>query len=328
VTEGTFDAYLWQTLENKQRFISQIMTSKSPVRSCEDVDEQALSYAEVKALCAGNPLIKEKMDLDIEVARLKVLKADHKSQQFRLEDKVLKEFPALIAGAKERISALREDSKTLAEHPVPEEGFAGMTVSGKSYSEKTDAGEAILDACRHYKAGSTSDIGEYRGFAMILSYDSFDNAYDLTLKNAWKHHVTLGSDARGNITRIDNALAGIAERITEAEQKLETLSCQAEDAAAELGRPFPQEKELQEKKARLSELDAHLNMDETSEEAELDTQEDGDRAASKVAETPEKNVYAPEKDRPSVLSSLRDNGSMEAHRHEEHRQCVRAGEAR
>lgn len=328
VTEGTFDAYLWQTLENKQRFISQIMTSKSPVRSCEDVDEQALSYAEVKALCAGNPLIKEKMDLDIEVARLKVLKADHKSQQFRLEDKVLKEFPALIAGAKERISALREDSKTLAEHPVPEGGFSGMTVSGKSYSEKADAGAAIIDACKHYKAGSVSDIGEYRGFAMILSYDSFDNAYDLTLKNAWKHHITLGSDARGNITRIDNALAGIAERITEAEQKLETLSCQAEDAAAELGRPFPQEKELQEKTARLSELDALLNMDETSEEAEIDTQEEGDRAASKVAETPEKSVYAPAKDRPSVLSSLRESGSMELNRHEEHRQCVRAGETR
>lgn len=302
VTEGTFDAYLWQTLENKQRFISQIMTSKSPVRSCEDVDEQALSYAEVKALCAGNPLIKEKMDLDIEVARLKVLKADHKSQQFRLEDKVLKEFPALIANTRERISALQEDVEKLTANPVPKDGFSGMTVSGKNFFEKADAGEAILEACRHYKAGKESDIGEYRGFSMQLSFDAFNNVYDLTLKGAWKHHVTLGSDARGNITRIDNVLAGITERIAESEQKLETLNGQAKDAAAELGRPFPQEKELQEKTARLAELDALLNMDETPGEAE--------------------------REKPSVLSSLREKCGTEAHRQQEPRQYLRTGEAR
>lgn len=313
VTEGTFDAYLWQTLENKQRFISQIMTSKSPVRSCEDVDEQALSYAEVKALCAGNPLIKEKMDLDIEVARLKVLKADHKSQQFRLEDKVLKEFPDLIANTKERISAMQEDVNTLAAHPLPEDGFIGMTVAGKNYTEKADAGKAILEACKQYKGGDKTSLGEYRGLAMQLSYDSFNNEHVITFKGASKHHVALGSDARGNITRIDNALAGISEKIAESEQKLEALQMQMANASAELGKPFPQEKELQEKTARLAELDALLNMDESSQQ--------DDRTQENASETISDS-------KPSILSSLRETHVSEAHRPQESRQYLRVGEAR
>lgn len=313
VTEGTFDAYLWQTLENKQRFISQIMTSKSPVRSCEDVDEQALSYAEVKALCAGNPLIKEKMDLDIEVARLKVLKADHKSQQFRLEDKVLKEFPDLIANTKERISAMQEDVNTLAAHPLPEDGFISMTVAGKNYTEKADAGKAILEACKQYKGGDKTSLGEYRGLAMQLSYDSFNNEHVITFKGASKHHVALGSDARGNITRIDNALAGISEKIAESEQKLEALQMQMANASAELGKPFPQEKELQEKTARLAELDALLNMDESSQQ--------DDRTQENASETISDS-------KPSILSSLRETHVSEAHRPQESRQYLRVGEAR
>ncbi|MGN0241621.1 MAG: helicase-related protein, partial [Candidatus Weimeria sp.] len=328
VTEGTFDAYLWQTLENKQRFISQIMTSKSPVRSCEDVDEQALSYAEVKALCAGNPLIKEKMDLDIEVARLKVLKADHMSQQFKLEDKLLKEFPATIANTRERISALQEDVRILEAHPVPKDGFLGMTVSGRQYSEKADAGAAILEACRQFRSGSVSPIGEYRGLAMQLSYDTFNNTYDLILKGTWKHHVMLGSDARGNITRIDNTLAGIAHRIAGAEQQLETLKMQSVDAEAELGKPFPQEKELQEKTARLAELDALLNMDGPADEEDRGSKDMDAIGNLNVAEKPENAPETYAGDKPSIISSLREQCATEVHRPPETRQYLRAGETR
>lgn len=262
VTEGTFDAYLWQTLENKQKFISQIMTSKSPVRSCDDVDEQALSYAEVKALCAGNPLIKEKMDLDIDVARLRVLRADHQSQQFRLEDQLLKYFPAQIEKTHGIIRGLEADAKTAALHPLIKDGFTGMTVGSTTFDKKEDAGAAILAACKEYKGHDPMEIGSYRGFKMLLSYDSFDNAYQLSLKGEMNHYVTLGTDARGNLTRIDNALGGIEGRIETTKQKLDSLYQQQEDAKAELGKPFPQEAELQQKSARLAELDAALNMDE------------------------------------------------------------------
>ena len=262
VTEGTFDAYLWQTLENKQKFISQIMTSKSPVRSCDDVDEQALSYAEVKALCAGNPLIKEKMDLDIDVARLKVLRADHQSQQFRLEDQLLKYFPAQIEKTQGIIRGLEADAKTAALHPVGKDEFVGMKVGSTTFDKKEDAGAAILAACKEYKGHDPVEIGSYRGFTMQLSYDSFDNANLLSLNGELHHNVTLGTDARGNLTRIDNVLAGIDGRIETTKQKLDSLYQQQEDARSELGKPFPQEAELAEKSARLAELDAALNMDE------------------------------------------------------------------
>ena len=265
VTEGTFDAYLYQTLENKQKFISQIMTSKSPVRSCDDVDEQALSYAEIKALCAGNPLIKEKMDLDIDVARLKVLKADHQSQQYRMEDKLLKYFPAEIEKQTSYIHGFEADIKTVEAHPQIAEGFCGMEIRGKAYTEKADAGEILLAACKDTKSAAPVPLGSYRGFQMELSFDSFRNEFDVNLKGAVSHRVVLGTDARGNITRLDNALAGIPERLERANEQLNNLYNQQEAAKAEVGKPFPQEAELTAKSQRLAELDAALNMEDSAE---------------------------------------------------------------
>ena len=265
VTEGTFDAYLYQTLENKQKFISQIMTSKSPVRSCDDVDEQALSYAEIKALCAGNPLIKEKMDLDIDVARLKVLKADHQSQQYRMEDKLLKYFPAEIEKQTGYIHGFEADIKTVEAHPQISEGFCGMDIRGKHYAEKADAGEWILAACKEVKGSDPVPLGSYRGFQMELSFDSFRHEYDIILKGSMSHRVALGTDARGNITRLDNALAGIPEKLERANEQLTNLYNQQEATKGELGKPFPQEAELMAKSQRLAELDAALNMEDNVE---------------------------------------------------------------
>ena len=265
VTEGTFDAYLYQTLENKQKFISQIMTSQSPVRSCDDVDEQALSYAEIKALCAGNPLIKEKMDLDIDVARLKVLKADHQSQQYRMEDKLLKYFPVEIEKQTSYIHGFEANMKTVEAHPQIAEGFCGMEIMGKAYTEKADAGEILLAACKDTKSADPVPLGSYRGFQMELSFDSFRNEFDVTLKGAVSHRVALGTDARGNITRLDNALAGIPERLERANEQLNNLYNHQEAAKAEVGKPFPQEAELTAKSQRLAELDAALNTEDSAE---------------------------------------------------------------
>lgn len=265
VTEGTFDAYLYQTLENKQKFISQIMTSQSPVRSCDDVDEQALSYAEIKALCAGNLLIKEKMDLDIDVARLKVLKADHQSQQYRMEDKLLKYFLAEIEKQTSYIHGFEADMKTVEAHPKIAEGFCGMEIMGKAYTEKADAGEILLAACKDTKSADLVPLGSYCGFQMELSFDSFRNEFDVTLKGAVSHRVALGTDARGNITRLDNALAGIPERLERANEQLNNLYNQQEAAKAEVGKPFPQEVELTAKSQRLAELDAALNTEDSAE---------------------------------------------------------------
>lgn len=265
VTEGTFDAYLYQTLENKQKFISQIMTSKSPVRSCDDVDEQALSYAEIKALCAGNPLIKEKMDLDIEVARLKVLKADHQSQQYRMEDKLLKYFPAQIEQYTGYIRGFETDLKMVEAHPQIPEGFCGIDIKDRHYTDKQEAGEAILAVCNEAKTTEPTFIGSYRGFQMELSFDSFRQEFDVVLKGAMSHRVSLGTDGRGNLIRLDNAIAGIPERMVKAEEQLTNLHNQREAAKAELGKPFPQEAELIAKSHRLAELDAALNMEDTVE---------------------------------------------------------------
>ena len=274
VTEGTFDAYLYQTLENKQKFISQIMTSKSPVRSCDDVDEQALSYAEIKALCAGNPLIKEKMDLDIDVARLKVLKADHQSQQYRMEDKLLKYFPAEIEKQTGYIRGFEADIQTVTAHPQIAEGFCGMEILGKHYIEKEDAGEMILAACKEMKGTEPIPLGSYRGFQMELSFDSFRHDFDITLKGAVSHRVSLGTDARGNIIRLDNALSSIPEKLEKSHEQLTNLQNQQEATRAELGKPFPQEAELAEKSARLAELDAALNMEDSMPEHEEAEQAD------------------------------------------------------
>ena len=261
VTEGTFDAYLWQTVENKQKFISQIMTSKSPVRSCDDVDETALSFAEIKALCAGDPRIKERMDLDVDVARLKLMKADHQSKQYHLEDQLLKTFPEEIEKNKGFIAGLEADMATLAAHPHPEDGFAGMEVRGDTLTDKENAGAALLDACKEVKGADPVPVGSYRGFTMSVSFDAFRQEYMLLLKGQMTHRATLGTDPRGNLTRIDNALSQMPQRLEAVKNQLDNLYQQQAAAKAEVGKPFPQEQELRDKSARLAELDVLLNMD-------------------------------------------------------------------
>ena len=289
VTEGTFDSYLYQTLENKQRFISQIMTSKSPVRSCEDVDEQALSYAEIKALCAGNPLIKEKMDLDVQVAKLKVLKADHQSQKFRLQDKLLTKFPADIQETNAHIAGLKADAQLAAAHPQGKEEFCGMTIRGVTYDEKKTAGERLVLACSELPNAEEKVIGSYRGFELSLRFDTFRTEYQALLKGQRKYTVPLGTDPLGNIIRLDNSLNNFPERITAAENELDTLHQQQAAAQIEVEKPFPQEEELAEKSARLAELNAQLDVDEKSHEPEQDEEEQED-----------------EPRRPSVLAALEE----------------------
>ena len=262
VTESTFDAYLWQTVENKQKFISQIMTSKSPVRSCEDIDEAALSYAEIKALCAGDERIREKMDLDVDVARLRLMKANHQSQQYRLEDNILRHFPAQIEENKGFLSGFEADMKTLEQHPHPKDGFAGMEVKGDLLTDKDNAGAAILEAFKDAKGLEPVPIGSYRGFSMSLTVENFGKDFILTLKGRMSHRVELGKDARGNLVRIDNALAQMPERYKTVQGRLENVQAQLATAKAELGKPFPQEAELKEKSARLAELNAELNIDD------------------------------------------------------------------
>ena len=291
VTEGTFDAYLWQTLENKQRFISQIMTSKSPVRSCEDVDEQALSYAEIKALCAGNSLIKEKMDLDVQVAKLKVLKADHQSQKFRLQDKLLTKFPADIQEATAHIAGLKADAQLAAAHPQGKEEFCGMVIKGVTYDEKKTAGERLVLACSELPNAEEKVIGSYRGFELSLRFDTFRSEYLALLKGQRKYTVPLGTDPLGNIIRLDNSLNNFPERITAAENELATLHQQQAAAQIEVEKPFPQEEELAEKSARLAELNAQLDVDEKSHDPEQDEeeQEDAPRRPSVLAALEEKS---------------------------------------
>ena len=290
VMEGTFDSYLYQTLENKQRFISQIMTSKSPVRSCEDVDEQALSYAEIKALCAGNPLIKEKMDLDVQVAKLKVLKADHQSQKFRLQDKLLTKFPADIQEANAHIAGLKADAQLAAAHPQGKEEFCGMVIKGVAYDEKKTAGERLVLACSELPNAEEKVIGSYRGFELSLRFDTYRSEYQALLKGQRKYTVPLGTDPLGNITRLDNSLNNFPERITAAENELTTLHQQQAAAQIEVEKPFPQEEELAEKSARLAELNAQLDVDEKSHEPEQDEeeQEDAPRRPSVLAALEEK----------------------------------------
>ena len=291
VTEGTFDSYLFQTLENKQRFISQIMTSKSPVRSCEDVDEQALSYAEIKALCAGNPLIKEKMDLDVQVAKLKVLKADHQSQKFRLEDKLLTKFPADIRETNAYIAGVKADAQLAAAHPQVQEGFCGMTIRGVTYDEKKTAGERLVLACSELPNAEEKVIGSYRGFELSLRFDTFRSEYQAILKGQRRYPVALGTDPLGNIIRLDNSLNNFPERINSAENELATLHQQQAAAQIEVEKPFPQEEELAEKSARLAELNAQLDVDEKSHDPEQDEeeQEDAPRRPSVLAALEEKS---------------------------------------
>ena len=261
VTEGTFDAYLWQTVENKQKFISQIMTSKSPVRSCDDVDETALSFAEIKALCAGDPRIKERMDLDVEVSRLKLMKADHQSKQYRLEDQLLKYFPEEIEKHKGFIKGFESDLEVLAAHPHPEDGFAGMEIRGDLLTDKENAGAALLDACKEVKTSDPVQIGSYRGYAISVEFSAWKQEYTLLLKGQMTHRATLGTDPRGNLTRIDNALAQMPQRLEAAKAQLDNLYQQQDAAKEEVGKPFLYEEELRSKNARLVELDTLLNID-------------------------------------------------------------------
>ena len=264
VTEKSFDSYLWQTIENKQRFISQIMSSKSPVRACDDVDETALSYAEIKALCAGDPRIREKMDLDIEVAKLRLMKADYQSNQFKLEDQILKQYPEEIRQAQERAKGYRADMALLEAHPLPKDGFVGMAIKGKRIADKEAAGKMLLEACR--LSPHDMELGEYRGMKMTVDYDSYRQEVKLILRGEMSHTVTMGTDVYGNLTRIENALANMPQKLEKAEERIAELERQTEQAKAELGKPFAQEKELEAKAARLAELNAALNIDEKRKE--------------------------------------------------------------
>ena len=264
VTEKSFDSYLWQTIENKQRFISQIMSSKSPVRACDDVDETALSYAEIKALCAGDPRIKEKMDLDIEVAKLRLMKADYQSNQFKLEDQILKQYPEEIRQAQERAKGYRADMALLEAHPLPKDGFVGMAIKGKRIADKEAAGKMLLEACR--LSPHDMELGEYRGMKMTVDYDSYRQEVKLVLRGEMSHTVTMGTDVYGNLTRIENALANMPQKLEKAEERIAELERQTEQAKAELGKPFAQEKALEAKAARLAELNAALNIDEKRKE--------------------------------------------------------------
>ena len=263
VTEGTFDAYLYKTLENKQKFISQIMTSKAPVRSCEDVDEAALSYAEVKALATGNPAVKEKMALDVDVAKLKLLKANHMNNQYRLEDDIARNFPQQIAKLMEIIDSYKADIAHYSEHKITDPEQFTMEIGGKEFTEKKEAGAALLAVCKDIKAvDAAMDIGNYQGFNMRIQFDSWSKEFILSVKHESVSKVHLGADALGNITRINNLLESYPEKLAEAEQRLETVQEQMTNAKEEVGKPFPKEEELNQKLERLSELNALLNMDE------------------------------------------------------------------
>ena len=274
VTEGTFDSYSWQLIENKQKFIGQIMTSKSPVRSCEDIDEAALSYAEVKALATGNPYIKEKMDLDIQVSKLKLLKANHTSQCYRLEDNIAKHYPMQLTALKERLEGYRTDIQTYEAHkPVDKDNFS-MKIGNRTYTDKKEAGAALIDMCRSAKQPNMAvTIGEFQGFKMSVSFDSFFSKFTVSLKGSLSHEVEIGADPLGNLQRLSNALEGMTGKMTDVEQKLSNVEHQLETAKVEVTKPFAQEQELAEKLERLAELNALLNMDEKGDNA-LDMSDD------------------------------------------------------
>ena len=312
VTENTFDSYMWQILENKQKFISQIMTSKSPVRACDDVDDTALSYAEIKALATGNPYIKEKMDLDIQVSKLKLLKANHTSQIYSLESDIARRYPREIAVAQGQIEALKTDMEAAKPLLAQDKDHFSMEISGKVYTERKEAGAAIIEACKALKAAGTEGrIGNYGAFELNSRFDNFDKVFRLSIKGAWNYSMEVGKDPQGNILRVTNALTGIERALPQVERRLETLEQQLAQAKEEAKRPFAQEDELAEKSARLSELNALLNMDEKGSEDALGVDEDAtetevaDRPrqpvnyAGRVAERTADNVR-----KPSVLAQL------------------------
>jgi len=284
VTENTFDAYMWQTIESKQKFISQIMTSKSPVRSCEDIDETALSYAEVKALATGNPYIKKKMDLEIGVSRLKLVKANYQSQKYAMEDRLLKYFPREVKLTEERIAGFKADMSLYERHKT--EDFPGMVLNGVNYAEKKDAGAALIETCKAQTSPELKEVGSFRGFTLMLSYDTFGKTFKLTLKGALSHTIDLGSDIHGNIQRMENAFDMFPTRLNACEQALANLQTQIENAKAEVEKPFAQEDELRTKMARLAELDAMLNMDKRENDT-LDAAPEQEEERTKRRSEPE-----------------------------------------
>jgi hypothetical protein len=295
VTEGTFDSYLFQTVEKKQQFISQIMTSKSPVRACDDVDEEALSYAEIKALCAGNPQIKEKMTLDVEVSRLKLLKSEHQSRQYDLEDALLQGFPKRMEAAKGHIEGFKADMAKLEVNTHrTEEGISPMTIGGRTYTDRGDAGAALLEACKEIKSSEAVKLGSYRGFDMYISFDKHNAEFTCSMKGHMTHTAALGEDSSGNITRINNAFDKIPQRLASSEAQLQTLHEQVENAKIELTKPFAFEAEFAEKSARLAELDAMLNMEDGPA---------GRDSAAPVAAKDQQTAIAKEK--PSLLATLK-----------------------
>ena len=312
VTENTFDSYMWQILENKQKFISQIMTSKSPVRACDDVDDTALSYAEIKALATGNPYIKEKMDLDIQVSKLKLLKANHTSQIYSLESDIARRYPREIAAAKGQIEALKTDIEAAKPLLAQDKDHFSMEISGKVYTERKEAGAAIIEACKALKAAGTEGrIGSYGAFELHSRFDNFDKVFRLSIKDAWNYSMEVGKDPLGNILRVTNALAGIERALPQVERRLETLEQQLAQAKEEAKRPFAQEVELAEKSARLAELNSLLNMDEKGSEDALGVDEDA--AETEVADKPRQPVNyagrvaertADDVRKPSVLTRL------------------------
>ena len=311
VTEGTFDSYLFQTLENKQRFISQIMTSKSPVRACEDVDDTALSYAEIKALATGNEYIKEKMDLDVQVSKLKLLKANHTSQIYRLESDIAKRYPVQITALKEKIAGMRVDADVVKGIDLQDNDHFAMTVGGKLYTDKKEAGVALLSAASGLKSvKSAGQIGEYHGFALSSEYNFLSNTYTMTIKGKCSYKIEFGKDTLGNIQRIHNALSAIGKKLADTEQNLETVQQQLKTAQEEVQKPFPKEAELSEKMERLAELNAMLNMDEKGGENLL--------ADEGIGENPEVNMPEERQDRiadsvhkTSVLERLKEQKQQE-----------------
>ena len=262
VTENTFDAYLYQLVENKQKFIAQIMTSKAPVRAAEDVDETALSYSEIKALATGNPLIIEKCNLDMEVSKLNVLKASYLNQKYALEGMVLRKYPESITQMKEKIAGYEQDIQLVQAHPKPKENFVGMEIGGEVITDKEVAGKAILDACTKLTGPDAVALGKYRGFSLAVTYDAFDNVYRMTMKGTFSHTAVLGADVFGNITRMDNVLDGLEAKLTAVREKLADTEKQLENAREEMNAPFGKETELAQKTARLKELNILLNMDQ------------------------------------------------------------------
>ena len=315
VTENTFDAYMWQILENKQKFISQIMTSKSPVRACEDVDDTALSYAEIKALATGNPYIKEKMDLDVQVSKLKLLKSNHTSQIYRLESDIAKNYPVQISALKERIAGMQSDVSVIKNVDLQDNDSFSMNIGNIAYTDKKEAGEAMIAACAGLKAVTTGGkVGEYHGFTLSASYNLFANSFELTIKGKCSYKIEIGKDPLGNIQRIHNALSSIDKKLAESEQKLETVQQQLATAQEEVKKPFPKEIELNEKMERLSELNVLLNMDEKGNETiladeDIGTEKVPDRDASRKEEVrdADRNLQetADKVHKPSILERLK-----------------------